>query len=182
MPSNLLDAASCLITKLCPTLCNHVDCSPPGSSVHGIFQAKILEWVAISFSRGSSLTQGLNLPLLHCRQILYHWATREAPSGSKNIEQFKSGLCYFSERFRDPQVPLLARTMSFARIYLNPETSMNGDAAHRVGCDESCEMLIRGNQLGEMHWSVSHSVFLVSFPSRNQRQAQYTSKDDTGKA
>jgi len=38
----------------CPTLCNYMDCSPPGSSVHGIFQARILEWVAISFSRRSS--------------------------------------------------------------------------------------------------------------------------------
>ena len=37
------------------TLCNPMDCSPPGSSVHGISQARILEWVAISFSRGSSL-------------------------------------------------------------------------------------------------------------------------------
>ena len=37
-----------------PTLCDPVDCSPPGSSVHGILQARILEWVAISFSRGSS--------------------------------------------------------------------------------------------------------------------------------
>ena len=36
------------------TLCNTMDCSPPGSSVHGIFQARVLEWVAISFSRGSS--------------------------------------------------------------------------------------------------------------------------------
>ena len=35
---------------LCPTLCDPVDCSPPGSSVHGILQARILEWVAISFS------------------------------------------------------------------------------------------------------------------------------------
>ena len=38
------------VTHLCPTLCNHMNCSPPGSSVHGIFQARILEWVAISFS------------------------------------------------------------------------------------------------------------------------------------
>ena len=38
----------------CLTLCDPVDCSPPGSSVHGIHQARILEWVAISFSRGSS--------------------------------------------------------------------------------------------------------------------------------
>ena len=43
-----------LVTQLCPTLCNPVDCSPPGSSVHGISQARVLEWVAISFSRGSS--------------------------------------------------------------------------------------------------------------------------------
>ena len=42
------------VAQLCPTLCNPMDCSPPGSSVHGILQARILEWVAISFSRGSS--------------------------------------------------------------------------------------------------------------------------------
>ena len=38
------------VAQSCPTLCYPVDCSPPGSSVHGIFQARILEWVAISFS------------------------------------------------------------------------------------------------------------------------------------
>ena len=43
-----------LVTQLCLTLCDPVDCSPPGSSVHGILQARILEWVAIPFSRGSS--------------------------------------------------------------------------------------------------------------------------------
>ena len=40
--------------QLCPALCDPMDCSLPGSSVHGIFQARILEWAAISFSRGSS--------------------------------------------------------------------------------------------------------------------------------
>ena len=39
--------------QLCPTLSNPMDCSPPGFSVHGILQARILEWVAVSFSRGS---------------------------------------------------------------------------------------------------------------------------------
>ena len=43
-----------LIAKLCPTLWDPMDCSLPGSSLHGILQARILEWVAISFSRGSS--------------------------------------------------------------------------------------------------------------------------------
>ena len=42
------------VAQSCPTLGDPMDCSPPGSSVHGIFQARILEWVAISFSRGSS--------------------------------------------------------------------------------------------------------------------------------
>ena len=39
---------------LCPTLCDPLDCSPPGFSVHGVFKARILEWVSISYSRGSS--------------------------------------------------------------------------------------------------------------------------------
>ena len=43
-----------LVAQLCPTVSDPVDCSPPGSSVHGILQARILEWVAIPFSRGSS--------------------------------------------------------------------------------------------------------------------------------
>ena len=42
------------VAQSCPTVCNPVDCSPPGSSIHGILQARILECVAISFSRGSS--------------------------------------------------------------------------------------------------------------------------------
>ena len=44
----------CMKVKSSLTLCNPMDCSPPGSSVHGIFQTRVLEWVAISFSRGSS--------------------------------------------------------------------------------------------------------------------------------
>ena len=40
--------------QLCPTLCSPLDCNPPGSSVHGILQARILKWVAISYSMGSS--------------------------------------------------------------------------------------------------------------------------------
>ena len=43
-----------LVAQLCPTLFDPMNCSPPGSSVHGILQARILEWVAIPVSRGSS--------------------------------------------------------------------------------------------------------------------------------
>ena len=54
----------CLVAKSCLTLCDPMDCSLPGSSVHGILQAT-LEWVAIPFSKGLFLTQGSNLHLLH---------------------------------------------------------------------------------------------------------------------
>ena len=54
MPSFWIRVQTHAHTQSCPTLCDPMDCSPPGFSVHGILQARILEWVAISFSRGSS--------------------------------------------------------------------------------------------------------------------------------
>ena len=42
------------VAQLCPTLSDPMDCSPPGSSIHGIFQARVLEWVAIAFSEFTS--------------------------------------------------------------------------------------------------------------------------------
>ena len=61
-----------LVAQSCPTLCNPMDYSPPGSSVHGILQERILEWVVLL--QGIFPTQGLDLHplrLLHCRHILY---------------------------------------------------------------------------------------------------------------
>ena len=51
---NIISHCCCLVTQLCLTLCSPMDCSPLGSSVYGIFQARILEWVAVPSSRGSS--------------------------------------------------------------------------------------------------------------------------------
>ena len=68
--SSTLHGLRCMHAKSlqsCPTLCDSMNCSPPGSSVHGILQARILEWVAIPSSRGSS--QGSNLHVL----CLLHW-------------------------------------------------------------------------------------------------------------
>ena len=79
---NSLMNTCCLVAKSCPTLCDPMDCSPPGFSVHGISQARIREWVAISFSKGSSQPRGSNLNLLHCKWILYHWPIWEAPKST----------------------------------------------------------------------------------------------------
>ena len=61
-----------LVPQSCPAICNPMHCSPPGSSVHGILQARILGWVAISFSMGIFLTWESKLGLQHYTQILYH--------------------------------------------------------------------------------------------------------------
>ena len=74
-----------LVTKWCSTLCDSMDCSPPGSSAHGIFQARILEWVAISFFRGSSQPRNQTCIRWTSRSILYHWATWEALKRGYNL-------------------------------------------------------------------------------------------------
>ena len=68
----------CLVAESCPTPCDPMDCSCPGYPVHGISQARMLEWVAISFSRGSSWPRDWIHISWAGRQILYHSATREA--------------------------------------------------------------------------------------------------------
>ena len=60
-----------LVAQSCPTLCDPMDCSPPGSSVHGILQATTLELGCHVLLQGIFPTQGSNPGLLHCRQIIY---------------------------------------------------------------------------------------------------------------
>ena len=83
---------ACSITQSCLTLCNPLDCSLPGSSVYGIFQARTLKQVAISYSRGSSGSRDqTRVSRVSCTGsgVLYHCATGaskedESPSGWSN--------------------------------------------------------------------------------------------------
>ena len=68
----------CLVAQLCSTLWDSMDYCPPGSSIHGISQVRILEWVAICFSRGSSRPRDGTCVYYIGKQILYSWATSEA--------------------------------------------------------------------------------------------------------
>ena len=103
-----------LCAQSCPSLCDLMDCSPPGSSVHGIFQVRILEWVAISYSKGSSWSRNWthvffnSLPLCNLASppvsallqsktqtttrdvneaILAHPAPANLPAGQEHISQ-----------------------------------------------------------------------------------------------
>ena len=69
-----------------------MDCSLPVSFIHGIFQARVLEWVAVSFSKGIFPTQGSNLGLLHCAWILYHVSYQGSPQFS-SVAQSCPTLC-----------------------------------------------------------------------------------------
>ena len=71
-------AVQCLVAHSCPTLCHLMDYSPPGSSIHGILQATILEWLAIPFSRGSSQLRDQTQVSCIAGRFFTVWATREA--------------------------------------------------------------------------------------------------------
>ena len=76
VPGTFIQA--CLVAQSCPTLCDSMDCSLPVSSAHGIFQARIREWVAIPFSRGSSQPRDWTQVSCIVGRFFTIWATREA--------------------------------------------------------------------------------------------------------
>ena len=76
--SSKICACPCSVVQPCLTLCNPTDCSPTGSSVHGILQARILEWVAISSSRGSSQSRDQTRVSRIAGRHYNLWAIREA--------------------------------------------------------------------------------------------------------
>ena len=90
--SNTAACMSAHLFQSCPTFCNPMDCSPPGSSDHGILQARILEWGAVCFTKGSLFpTQGSNLRLLcflHCQASSLPLAPPAAAAAAKSLQSF----------------------------------------------------------------------------------------------
>ena len=72
------------VAQLCSTLCDPMGCNPPGSSVSGVLQARILEWVAICFSRGSSQPRDRTW-VSHIEGRLYYLSHQETPSTIINL-------------------------------------------------------------------------------------------------
>ena len=93
----------CLVTKLYPTLCDPMDWSLPGFSVHGISQARILEQVAISCPKGTFLTQGWSLRLLHLQPDslpLSHQGIYKVQSHKKDFQCWQE--CWLDRFSRGP--------------------------------------------------------------------------------
>ena len=128
------------VAQSCLTLCDPMDCSLSVSSIHGIFQARVLEWVAISFSRGSSRPRNqTRLPRIAGRRFTV-WATREA--GTKGIcclfftlEQFYFSLslslsfffwlCFKSSNLLNLQIQLSVTLTNFISTYYMPRTVLS---------------------------------------------------------
>ena len=81
-----LNAWSVSVTQSCPTLCDPTDYSPPGTPVQGIFQARILEWVVIPFSRGSSLPRDQTWVSCIAHKFFTIWATRKGPGTCEHYD------------------------------------------------------------------------------------------------
>ena len=85
-----------LVTQSCPTLSDPTDCSPPGSSVYGILQVRILEWGCHFFLQGIFPTQGLNLGLSHCEQTLFQLSHQTLLTHHKSL--INDTICYSEGR------------------------------------------------------------------------------------
>ena len=83
--SQLVGKWKLVVAQSCLTLCDPMDCSPSGFSVHGILQARILEWVAIPFSRGSSWLRDRTWISRTVGKFFTIWATRKASSLYENL-------------------------------------------------------------------------------------------------
>ena len=100
----------------CPTLCDPVDCSPPGSSIHGILQARVLEWVAISFSKMKYRIMKLKLPSsIHRQQEKENISNFDAPV--RKYTSFPNGVysnkgVIFNIRSQASQVVLIEKKMT----------------------------------------------------------------------
>ena len=82
------------VIQSCLILCDPVDCSPPGSSVHGILQERILEWVVIPFSRGSSWLKDQTWVSCTASRFFTIWTTRKAEIRAKVEKSQNGGLFY----------------------------------------------------------------------------------------
>ena len=101
----------CLVAKFCPTLCDPVDCSPPGSSGHGILQARILEWVAISSTRGSFRPRDQSrVSCISCTMGRFFNAE---PSGKPQISR---GITYIRNLKKKIQVNLFTKQIQTHRL------------------------------------------------------------------
>ena len=139
-----------LVSQSCPILCDPVDCSPPGSSVHGILQARIVEWIVIPFSRGSFQ------PRDQTRQILYHLSHQ----GSPVIYSRKVIIAFLCKLFAMQQI-----SVQMHSSLLLPCHFLKEDSPHQVSCEYQsfrCHWANANSYLNKWHRTVLYPFLCVT--------------------
>ena len=169
LPSELLGKPKSEVTQLCLTLYDLMDCSLPGSSIHGIFQARILEWVAISFSRGSSQPRDQTQVSPHCRQTLYrlsHQRSHNIFTGSKHTTLWE--WIWFLKLVKSHLNPRKARATHSSIAWKIPWTEEPGGlqsmGSQRVGHDWATSLSL----FTFMHWRRKWQPTPVFLPGESQ--------------
>jgi len=130
----------CLVAQCCPTLCECLDSSPLGSSVHGIFQATILDWVAISSFRGSSWPRDqTRISCVSCiaGRFFTPWAIREAgyiPCRNTGTDALSIFIIACSEY---PRAPMSIKNKRHSLVYLYNEILCN-DKNKQITAKQKC--------------------------------------------
>ena len=151
------------VAQSCPTFCDPMDCSLPDSSICGIFQVRILEWVAISFSRGSSQSRdGTCVSCIFCigRQILYHWTTWGASEGDWGLKN----LCFKRQKIKglvSKSLDSVTGTLPSSSV---PCWSKTAPRFRERSPLSTCEGEVC-QKTGRPMWQASHSLTLHKMPS-----------------
>ena len=106
-PRLLINLSRKWLSQLCLTLCDHMDCGPPGSSVHGILQARVLEWIAIPFSRWSFQPRDLTQVSCIAGRFFTVWATGKIHTATSSLLiRVKGNVSKFRDWYQAPHKQL----------------------------------------------------------------------------
>ena len=130
--------------------CDPMHCSPPGFSVHKIFQARILEWVAISFFRGSSWPKDRNWVSWIAGIFFANWTTREAPNSNLLHVKLKTFLSKITWLLKSRNNFSQKRDINMKKRFNACQLQTAGFSqpfAHSIHCDITCHVAS-----GKLHW------------------------------
>ena len=161
------ERGACLVSQSCPTLCNPKDCSPPGSSVHGISQARILEWGAISSSRESSRPRDqTRISCVPCTagRFFTCWALGEAPEGTKEKMAFQADGETFSKTWREKAMAPHSSTLAWKIPWAEEPGGLQSMGWLRVGHDWATSLSL----FTFTHWRRKWQPTPVFLPGESQ--------------
>ena len=170
-----LSACCCLVTKSCPTLLQLLDCSPPGSSVHGISKARILEWVAISFSRGS-FRPGDQTHIFCIGSGFFTTEPRGKPNrGLRVFEKFYKERVFSSEKI----MKIIMCLCIMSNIYNGQPLNLDIRNALHVFDSKAPHWLGRKTSPSLPHLMIPWLLFIVSWQCSTRHVSHHLRKSDS---